>query len=65
MITHEEKRGSKIYVFENVPVQRCGSCGEIWIEEKTLKEIECLAKKGEATRIVETPVYDFALVGLR
>ena len=39
-IVHEEKRGSKIYVFENVPVQVCGSCRELWIEEKTLREIE-------------------------
>jgi YgiT-type zinc finger domain-containing protein len=59
-ITHEEKRGNKLYIFQNVPAQVCEECAEIWIEEKTLQAIDRLIKEGEPTRTVETPVYDFA-----
>lgn len=59
-ITHEEKRGDKIYLFQNVPAQICAACGEIWIEESTLREIDRLIKEGEPVRKVQTPVYDFA-----
>ena len=59
-ITHEEKRGDKIYLFQNVPAEICGACGEIWIEEPTLREIDRLIKEGEPVRKVQTPVYDFA-----
>ncbi len=58
--THEERRGPKLYVFENVPAQVCVACGEIWIEETTLQEIDRLIEQGEPTRKDETPVYDLA-----
>jgi YgiT-type zinc finger domain-containing protein len=64
-ITHEERRGTDIYLFQHVPAQVCSVCGEIWIEEKTLQEIDRLIKTGEPTRRVETPVFDFALAGHR
>lgn len=41
-ITHEEKRGEKIYLFQNVPAQICAACGEVWIEESRLREIDRL-----------------------
>ena len=59
-ITHEERRGTKLYLFQHVPAQVCTVCGEVWIEEKTLQEIDRLMKQGEPTRKVETPVYDLA-----
>lgn len=59
-ITHEERRGDKLYLFHNVPAQVCSVCGEIWIEEATLQEIERLIARGKPTRKVETPVYDLA-----
>lgn len=62
-ITHEERRGSKFYLFHNVPAQVCCACGEIWIEEKTLQKIDRLIEKGEPTSKVETPVYDLAVGG--
>ena len=30
-ITHEERRGDKLYLFQNVPAQVCDECGEVWI----------------------------------
>jgi YgiT-type zinc finger domain-containing protein len=64
-ITHEERRGIDLYLFRHVPAQVCSVCGEIWIEEKTLQEIDRLIKTGEPTQRVETPVFDFAVAGQR
>jgi YgiT-type zinc finger domain-containing protein len=59
-ITHEEKRGSQLYLFENVPARVCAKCGEIWIDEATLQEIDRLIREGKPVGKVETPVYNFA-----
>ena len=58
-ITHEEKRDSNIYLFQNVPAKVCAACGEIWIDEEVLQEIDKLIEYGVPVRKVETPVYDF------
>ena len=60
VITHEEKRGAKIYLFENVPAKVCRDCGEVWIAGTTLKEIGRLIEEGAPARKIATPVYDFA-----
>jgi YgiT-type zinc finger domain-containing protein len=64
-ITHEERRGGHLYLFENVPAKVCTKCGEIWIEEKTLQAIDRLIERGQPTRHVPTPLYDFALTGAK
>jgi YgiT-type zinc finger domain-containing protein len=58
-ITHEEKRDSQIYLFQNVPAKVCTACGEMWIDEEVLQEIDKLIEYGVPVRQVETPVYDF------
>jgi YgiT-type zinc finger domain-containing protein len=58
-ITHEERRGTHMYVFENVPAKICGECREIWIDEEVLQQIDQLIETGVPERKVETPVYDF------
>jgi YgiT-type zinc finger domain-containing protein len=60
-ITHEEHRGNQLYLFQNVPAQVCTMCGEIWIDEVVLQEIDHLIESGEPVRQVQTPVYDLAL----
>jgi len=60
-ITHEERRGNQLYLFQNVPAQVCGACGEIWIEEKVLQEIDQLIESGRPVRQQQTPVFDLAL----
>ena len=60
-ITHEERRGSQLYLFQNVPAQVCARCGEIWIEESTLQEIERLIETGQPVRQQQTPVFDLPL----
>ena len=64
-ITHEERRGINLYLFQNVPAQVCTACGEVWIEEATLREIDRLIREGKPARKVETPVYDFAIAGVK
>jgi YgiT-type zinc finger domain-containing protein len=59
-ITHEEKRRETNYLFRHAPAPVCSACGEIWIEELTLREIDQLIKEGQPTRKVETPVYEFS-----
>ena len=58
-ITHEVKRGTHIYLFQNVPAQVCTVCQEIWIDEEVLQVIDRLIESGVPVRKVETPVYDF------
>jgi YgiT-type zinc finger domain-containing protein len=58
-ITHEEKRDSNIYLFQNVPAKVCTACGEIWIDEEVMQQIDKLIESGVPVRKVETPVYDF------
>ena len=59
-ITHEEKRDGQLYLFEHVPGQVCSACGEIWIADSTLRQIDQLILKGTPVRTVQTPVYEFA-----
>ena len=59
-ITHEEKRDSNIYLFQNVPAKVCTACGEIWIDEEVMQQIDKLIESGVPVRKVETPVYDFS-----
>jgi YgiT-type zinc finger domain-containing protein len=63
-ITHEEKRDGNRYVFQNVPAKVCTACGEIWIDEEVLQQIDQLIEYGVPVRTVETPVYDFPQAGV-
>ena len=60
-ITHEERRGDQLYLFQNVPAQVCEACGEIWVDELVLQEIDRLIENGQPVRKQETPVFDLAL----
>ena len=54
-ITHEDRRGERLYLFGNVPAKVCMKCGEIWIEETKLQAIDRLIERGQPTRHVPTP----------
>lgn len=58
-ITHEERRGDQLSLFQNVPARVCTACGEIWIDDEVLQQIDRLIAHGVPVRQVETPVYDF------
>jgi YgiT-type zinc finger domain-containing protein len=61
-ITHEVKRGTHIYLFQNVPAKICSECRDIWIDDEVLEQIDRLIESGVPVRKVETPVYDFSRV---
>ncbi len=42
-----------------MPAKVCDACGELWIDEEVLQEIDCLIMRGVPVRAVETPVYNF------
>lgn len=46
-------------LFEHVPAQVCAACGEVWIDDATLRDIDRLIREGKPARKVETPIYDF------
>ena len=60
-ISHEERRDARFYLFRNVPAHKCANCGEIWIGESTLREIDRLIREGTPSQTVETPLFDFPL----
>lgn len=64
-ITHEERRRSRLYLFQHVPAQVCTVCEEVWIDETILRKVDRLLREGEPVRKLETPVYDFDAVGLK
>ena len=64
-ITHQEWRKAHLHLVQNVPAQVCTGCGEVWLKEATLREVERLLRKGQPVRRLETPVYDFTLTGAK
>ena len=62
-ITHEEKRDSHIYLFQNVPAKVCTACGEIWIDEEVLQELDKRIEYGVSVRKEKLLVYDFFRAG--
>jgi YgiT-type zinc finger domain-containing protein len=64
-ITHEERRGDKLYLFQHVPARICERCGEVWIEETVLEEMDRLIACGRPHRVEATPVFDLALTPAR
>ncbi len=62
-ITHEERRGENLYLFQNVPAKACTAWGEIWIDEEALRTIDQLIQTGVPVTKIETPVFDFTRAG--
>lgn len=60
-VTHDERRKKNLYLFENLPALVCTGCGEVWIEETTLQEVDHLIQKGKPIRNQLTPVFDLKL----
>ena len=60
LVLHEEQRGDRLFLFRNVPAQVCSACGETWIAEGTLAEVDRLIQEGKPSEIVETMLFDLA-----
>ncbi len=62
LVLHEEQRGDRLFLFRNVPAQVCSACGETWIAEGTLAEVDRLIQEGKPSEVVETMLFDLATV---
>ena len=60
LVLHEEQRGDRLFLFRNVPAQVCSACGETWIAEGTLAEVDRLIQEGKPSEVVETMLFDLA-----
>jgi len=64
-LTHEERRGAHLHLIRDVPAQVCLACGEKWISEDTLRQIDLVIRKGKPAAMMETPVYSLRPARLR
>jgi YgiT-type zinc finger domain-containing protein len=60
-VTYTLEFGGKFYIIERVPVRVCQETGEQFFSPETVERIQALIRGGEKpTRVVETPVYEYA-----
>jgi len=60
-VTVDLRRHERLYVFYNVPLGVCGSCGERYYLGPTLERLDELAAHGmEGTKRLSVPTFDFA-----
>ncbi len=60
-IRHVQVWQDGVVVFENVPAEVCGRCGEILFTGPVVDRLnEVLWAMGPATRTMEVPVYDLS-----
>jgi HTH-type transcriptional regulator/antitoxin MqsA len=53
----------RMYIFDNVPAEVCGQCGEVLLRPNVAKQLETLMRTGAAPERTESvPVYDLAAV---
>ena len=59
LIFHTVRHHGEIIVIENVPAEVCSVCGDILFSPDTVRQIERLLQRRQATTRV-APVYEFA-----
>ena len=60
-IRHVQTWGDHVVVFENVPAEVCGRCGEVLFTGPIVDRLnQVLWSMGPATRTIEVPVYDLS-----
>lgn len=58
VIQYDKRWGKQIVVFEDVPVETCPQCGEIWLDGKTTEKMEKLfLKKTKPTHVLTVPAW--------
>jgi len=59
-IRHFHQWGEDVVLFENLEVEKCTQCGEVFLEPKTVREIDAKAKEirehKTSTRNIVIPV---------
>ena len=60
LMPRELRWGSRLFIFENVPMGVCAQCGEKFLVPKVAKSIDkMLRRKGKPTKTVQVPVYQY------
>ncbi len=60
-IRHVQTWQDRVVVFDNVPAEVCGRCGEVLFTGPVVDRLnEVLWAMGPATRTMEVPVYDLS-----
>ena len=60
-IRHVQTWRDQVVVFENVPAQVCGHCGEVLVSGPVVDKLDTLLwSTPPATRTIEAPVYDLS-----
>lgn len=63
-VTLDRRQQGELFVFEDVPVQACNDCGEIWINANVASEMEaCIAKGKTPSKKIE--ISAFSLAGVK
>lgn len=57
------RRGSHLYIFQNVPVDVCSKCGERYYPGRVLEHLDEIAEHGlENAKTVRVPTFDYRQV---
>ncbi len=60
-VTYTLQYGGKFYIVEHVPARVCRETGEQYFAPETVEQIQSLIKGNrKPSRIIETPVFDYA-----
>ena len=60
-VTYTLEHGSKFYIVERVPARVCKETGEQFFSAETVEHLQALIKgQKKPTRVIETPVYEYA-----
>lgn len=54
-----EERGERLLVFENVPAQLCGCCGQRYYSAAVLEEMDRLADSSQPGRTISAGILTF------
>jgi len=61
MVTYTIQLDNKLVVVEHVPAKVCGQCGERLYAPETVERLQSTVwEKREPSRVLQTPVFDFA-----
>ncbi len=62
-VTLDLRRGSRLYIFHNVPVGVCSKCGERYYAGRLLEHLDEIAQHGLENAItVRVPTFDYGQV---
>ena len=63
-VTVDLRRGTRLYIFRNVPVGVCSKCGERYYPGPLLEQLDEIAQHAvNGAKTVKVPAFDYAEVG--